>query len=486
MQRDFKNFISLIILGLILISCSKTTEPLPPDQDAQLRAFINVNLVPMTSEKVLLNQTVLIEGEKINLIDPSDEVDIPEDAIVIDGEGAYLMPGLADMHMHTKEDWLSDEWPVIPLNLYLANGVTTIRDFGPRGNDLTYVLRWQDEISEGTRIGPTIYTSGLRPGHPSAGSQDPQSIVQGNFAQGFDFLKIYSYLSMDDYHAVMTTAKQLGMYTAGHIPYPVGFDGIVVEGMDEIAHIEELDWEFVEFNRDTVLTREEWLPYLITSVLQQNDISAGFDRGTIQAEYGETLSNIISNSQAGNIPFCITLIVSELIVEKLFEPAAFLSRPELIYLPQAYLEAFNQGAEKHQMQFQGIEDLGPFKYGLDLMLADELHRGGIRLLLSTDSGTGSMGIVPGFSIHDELRILIENGFTPYEAIATGTINAASVVEAMTGDGNFGVIEPGKRADLILVNGNPLNDVANIKNPLGVMAAGNWYTKEALDQMITID
>lgn len=486
MQRAFKFSISITFLALILISCSKTTEPTPVEQDTQVKAFINVNLVPMTSEKILAHQTVLIEGNTINMIGPSDQVDIPEGAIVVDGEGAYLMPGLADMHIHTKEDWLSDDWPVFPLNLFLANGVTTIRDFGPRGNDLTYILRWRDEINEGSRIGPTIYASGLRPGHPSAGNQDPQSIVQENYAQGFDFLKIYSYLSRDEYHAVMTTAKQLGMYTTGHIPYPVGFDGIVEEGMDEIAHIEELDWEFVKFNRDTILTWEGWLPYLITSILQQNDISAGFDWGTLQAKYGETLSNIISNSQAGDIPFCTTLIVSELIVEKLFEPAAFLLRPEIIYLPQAYLDAFNQGVEKHQMQFQGIENLAPYKYGLDIMLADELHRGGIRLLLSTDSGTGSMGIVPGFSIHNELRILTENGFTPYEAIATGTINAASVVETMTGVGDFGTIETGKRADLILVNQNPLSDVINIKNPLGIMAAGGWYSKETLDQMITID
>jgi len=96
-----------------------------------------------------------------------------------------------------------------------------------------------------------------------------------------------------------------------------------------------------------------------------------------------------------------------------------------------------------------------------------------------------MGIVPGFSIHDELRIFIENGFTPYQAIATGTANASKVVQAMTGEDDFGTIEVGKRADLILINGNPLEDVTNIKNILGVMAAGKWYSKEALELMITI-
>ena len=94
-----------------------------------------------------------------------------------------------------------------------------------------------------------------------------------------------------------------------------------------------------------------------------------------------------------------------------------------------------------------------------------------------------MGIVPGFSIHDELRILTENGFSPYEALATGTVNAAKVVERMIGEGDFGTIEVGKRADLILVRGNPLKDVAVIRNPLGVMADGRWYSIDTLAQMI---
>jgi len=449
-------------------------EPISNEIDGQIQAFTNVNLVRMTSEEIDPNQTLIVEGTRIIEFGPSNIVDIPVDSNVIDGEGAYLMPGLADMHMHTKEDWLSSRWPVSPLFLYLANGVTTLSDFGPRGNDLTYVLRWRDEINEGSRIGPAIYASGLRPGHSSTVNQDPQNIVQWNHSQGFDFLKIYSYISYVDFQGVMATARQLGMYTAGHIPYPVGLEGVIAEGYDEIAHIEELDWEFVEFNRDKVLAQEDWFPYLIGCVLQQYDIASGFDLGDFQTRYGDRLATVISLLQSSNIPLCTTMIVDDLIVEKLFAPETFLSRPEIMYMPQNYLTKFSQGVEKHQMQLQGIEDLAPYKYEMDKFLFNELHQAGIPLLLSSDAGTATMGIVPGFSIHDELRILIENGFTPYEAIAAGTVNASKVVEAMTGEDAFGTIEVGKRADLILINGNPLEDVTNIKNILGVMAAGRWY------------
>jgi imidazolonepropionase-like amidohydrolase len=175
--------------------------------------------------------------------------------------------------------------------------------------------------------------------------------------------------------------------------------------------------------------------------------------------------------------------LDEVIVEKLYEPEQFLSKPENRYLPRKYRAAVRQGREKHQMQFRGGEDFAPFKRTIDRILLKYLKEAEVLFVLGTDAGTGWMGLVPGFSIHDELRILTENGFTPYEAIKTGTVNAAIVVEEMNGNGDFGTIEIGKRADLILVEDNPLEDVANIKNILGVMASGRWYNKTMLQKFI---
>ena len=478
-------FIFFILYILLVINCGKKSNPMTVEPNDQVVGFVHVNLVTMTDNKVDTNQTVLIEGTKITVIGPSDEIAIPDEGICIDGGGAYLMPGLADMHMHTREDWLDTRWPVCPLYLYLANGVTTIRDFGPKGSDVTYSLGWRDNIDAGTMSGPKLYTSGLQVRYDTGLTMSPQEIVRWNDAQGFDFLKIYSYISYVDFQEAMATAVQLGMYTAGHIPYPVGLDRVIAEGYNEIAHIEELEWEFVEFNRDTVMAWGNWLPYVIGCVLQQNDIASGFNLGDFLTRYGDRLTAVINILQSNNIPLCTTLIVDDLIVEKLFSPGAFLSRPEIIYMPQDYLSAFNQGQEKHQLQFQGIEDLATFKYEFDKVLLDELHRAGVTLLLSTDAGTATMGIVPGFSIHDELRILVENGFTPYEAIASGTVNASKVVETMTGIDDFGTIETGKKADFILIHDNPFDDVSRIKNIIGVMAAGRWYSRETLDEMITL-
>lgn len=133
--------------------------------------------------------------------------------------------------------------------------------------------------------------------------------------------------------------------------------------------------------------------------------------------------------------------------------------------------------------FKGGEDFSFFKRKIDLMLLRCLKKQGVPLILGTDSGTGGMGIVPGYSIHEELRILTENGFTPYEAIKTGTVNAAIVADHMNGTGNFGTIETGKNADLILLKDNPLKDVSNIKKIIGVMASGRWFDKTSLEQLI---
>ena len=464
------------IFSLATFGCTSSVSKDP------VTAFINVSIVTMTSETVLLNQTVLIKKDRIEAVGPSGEIKVPRKARVIDGTDAWLMPGLADMHMHTKDDWTGPAWPVNPLELYLANGVTTIRSFGPLGSSPEHVLKWREEISEGQQPGPTIYTSGPVFFGPVP---DPAGDVRKQKEQGYDFIKIYSYVTPKEFHEVLATAREEGIYTAGHIPFLVGLDGILAEGMDEIAHIEELDFEFLNLDPNMSKSRVEIFLSIIEQAASKYRSDLELDIKTLEQKYGKSIREVVSKLKEKEVPICTTLIVAEGIVQKLSNPETFLARQENRYMPRAYLETFRLGQEKHQFLFRGNERLAPFKYNMEIILTKELKRAGITLLLGTDSGTGGMGIVPGFSIHDELRILTELGFTPYEAIQTGTVNAARVVEKMTGEGSFGTIETGKRADLILVRGNPLKDVSKIRKPLGVMAAGRWYPEEKLKEMIAI-
>ncbi len=464
-------FLLTAMVATLLTCCNQKPE-------SEIIVFTNVNLIPMTSDTVIENQTVLVAGSRIVAVGDSDTIQIPKNAQLIDGVGAYLMPGLSDMHMHTRADWEDrDIWPVHPLNLYLANGVTTIRDFAPTGSPLTYALQWRDEIQTGIRIGPTIYASGkLLYASPL---EDPEGIVQQNYDLGFDFFKLYSYLSKDDFHRAMGTAKTLGFYTAGHIPYAVGLDGVLAEGIDEIAHIEELLFEFIVFDRNRRLAPEEWIAYIAESALLQFDLSSSTLQSDFEKENIDTLARISKQLESASVPVCTTMVVDDVIQLKLFQLDNFLASPEKIYHERGYLESLQHGEEKHQVQCRGVEGLCAFKYIIDRWILHGLHDAGVILLLGTDSGTGGMGIIPGYSIHDELRILVENGFSPYQALATGTVNAAIVIERMTGDGDFGTIEIGKRADLILIANNPLRDISSLRSPLGVMAAGRWYAGDTL-------
>lgn len=471
-KMNFKSFWIILLIALFFGSCSK----------GKITAFRNVNLVPMTDDKIVKNQTVLVKGKRIIEISLSNDIVIPENSKLIDGSEAYLMPGLADMHMHTRADWLSPAWPVSPFDLYLANGVTTIRCFGPIGESPNYILIWRDAINKGKLSGPTVITCGSILYGPV---KDPQGFVREQKDGGFDFLKIYSFVSKDEFHKAMMTAKQLGIYTAGHIPFSVGLDGVLLEGMNEIAHIEELDFEFIDFDRTQKLGRVEWFRHILHTATQQHKMLINLDIKDLEDRYGEIISATVDKLRNANVPVCTTLTVGEGIEKKLHKTDAFLVRPENKYMRKGYLDTFRKGKEKHQLIFKGYEDFASFKYKLEKFLLIKLKKARVRLLLSTDSGTGGMGIVPGFSIHDELRILIENGFSPYEAIAAGTANASKVIQEMTGADDFGTIEVGKKADLLLVEANPLDDVTNIKKLRGVMAAGRWYSKANLQEKITL-
>jgi len=442
-------------------------------------AFVHVNLVPMTVEKILLDQTVIVKESRIIAVGPAKEVAIPVNSKVIDGSNLYLMPGLADMHIHTDTRWLNGGWPVSPLDLFLANGVTTIRDFGPMGAPPDFALRWRNEIDKGRLRGPTIYAAGPILYGPVDNAEE---IVRVQKEQGFDFVKLYSFLSSAEFNDAIATAQNLNLYTAGHIPFAVSLDGVLSAGMNEIAHIEELDFEFLDFDRSRKLGHEQWFRYILQAATDQMGRFADSSMDEIKQSYQPQIKNFILQLKASNTPLCTTLTVGDIILKKLFHPDRLASETTSGYLPYGFFELLEQGKNRHQIQFRGYEDFAPIHFNLNQLLLRELHMGGVTLVLGTDAGPMHMGLVPGFSLHDELRIMVENGLTPYEALRMATVNAAGVIKKMIGEGNFGTIEIGKKADLILIDGSPFDNIHNTKKIHGVMASGQWFDKRALQKM----
>ena len=377
-------------------------------QAEKVTAFVHVNLVPMTEEVALPDQTVMVRESRIIAIGPTKEVTIPNNAIVIDGSGFYLMPGLADMHIHTDTRWLNGGWPVSPLNLFLANGVTTIRDFGPQGSPPDFALRWRNEIRTGNLRGPTIYAAGPILYGPV---EDAAKFVRAQHKQGFDFLKLYSFLSQTEFQEAVATAQKLDLYTAGHIPFAVGLDGILAAGMDEIAHIEELDFEFLDFDRSRKLGYQQWFRYILQAATEQMGRFADSSMDEVKQNYQPHIRKIVRQLKASNTPLCTTLSVDDIVVKKLFHPDDLASEAASGYLPYGFFDLLGQGKNRHQIQFKGYEDFAPIHFNLNQLLLRELHKGGVTLVMVTDAGPMDMGLVPGISLHNDLRIMVENGLT---------------------------------------------------------------------------
>jgi len=357
--------------------------------------------------------------------------------------------------------------------------VTTIRDFGPRGAPPDFALRWRNEIDKGRLRGPTIYAAGPILYGPV---DNAEKIVRVQKEQGFDFVKLYSFLSSAEFNDAIATAHNLNLYTAGHIPFAVGLDGVLSAGMNEIAHIEELDFEFLDFDRSRKLGHKQWFRYILQAATDQMGSYADSSMDEMKQSYQPQIKKIIHQLKASNTPLCTTLTVGDVVVKKLFHPDRLASETTSSYLPYGFFELLEQGKNGHQIQFKGYEDFAPIHFNLNQLLLRELHKGGVTLVLGTDAGPLHMGLVPGFSLHDELQIMVENGLTPYEALRMATVNAAGVVKKMIGAGNFGTIEVGKKADLVLINGNPLDDIHNTKRIQGVMTSGRWFDKQALQKM----
>ena len=452
----------------------------------RLLAIVNVNLVPMTSPKTIPGQAVLVAGNTIHYVGSQQDLAIPADALIIDGNGGFLMPGLADMHMHLtlewqRGDWISG-WGVSPLSLYLANGVTTVRCLGPKGQNVDYVQRWQKYIRQERMHGPQIYSCGPILYGPV---EDPANTVMWQHRQGFEGIKLYSFLSPTEFNNAISKAQQLGMYTVGHIPFQVGLDGIIAAQLDEIAHIEEFIWETVPFDRHVQLKGYAWLGYVVEAAHQHFETFTALNDNQLKRRFTCQQTAMAQKIKAAGTTVCTTLYLDDVIVEKLHSPEAFLTKPVNLYLSQSYAQRLRSGQEKHQLQFKGNAAAGELKRKFDRSMLAHLKQAGVFMVLGTDAGGGWMGLVPGFSVHTELRALVENGFTPYEALKLGTVNASKVVARMTGEDAFGTIEVGKRADLILLKDDPLIDIDHTRSIVGVMAAGRWYPKAKLQQMIQL-
>lgn len=416
---------------------------------ADSTAFVNVNVVPMTSETVVMQQTVVVENGHIVAIGPVDDVPIPEKAAVIDGTDRYLMPGLAEMHAHVPES----DAPSLAryFSLYVANGVTTIR--GMLGHPSHLALR--EELLDGKVFGPRLYTSGPSlSGRSVNGAAHARQLVEKQHAAGYDFIKVHPGLSSDEFEALAQTANALEMPFSGHVPVAAGVSRALELNMASIDHLDG---------------------YLAALLPPNSDGSGGYGgffdvmlAGELETDRIADLARETAAAGTWNVP---TEVLVELRINE--TPVTELrNRPEMRYMPAATVQRW----VNDKTTLTAANDFNPEVAALAIeirrKLILELHRAGAGLLLGSDSP--QVFNVPGFSIHRELDVLVDAGLTPYEALRTGTVAVGEFFNSNTGS-----VAVGRAADLVLLNANPLVDIRNSRRIHGVMVRGQWYSAAAL-------
>jgi len=421
---------------------------LPTALLGQAIAFTNVNVVPMDRARVLSDQTVVVRNGMIIAVGPANTVSIPDDAARIDGRGKWLMPGLAEMHAHVP----GGQNPAYADNilfLYIASGVTTIR--GMLGAPPHVTLR--RDLEAGTTLGPRLWTSGPSVNGNSVPSADSAArAARSQHAQGYDFIKIHPGLSREAFDALDAVADSLGFRYAGHVPVAVGVRRALEAGYWSIDHLDGYIEEAAGAASGT-----GWFG---AAVAHQADpaVLAELVRVTAAAGVWSVPTQTLMESYG-----------SDASVE---EWAAL--HPEIRYMPPQWRQ------QSFTFKHDAIDKGPPAAHRehwltLRRQLIRDLYRETGRVLLGSDAP--QVWNVPGFSAIRELETYVAAGLTPYEALTTGTTAVARYFDVAN---VAGTVEVGRRADLILLDANPLENVGNLRRRAGVMLRGRWLPAAELD------
>lgn len=403
----------------------------------QVTAFENVTVIPMTDQRALPGHTVLVRGDRIVAVGPAASVAVPAGARRVDGRGKWLTPGLAEMHGHVPPPSAPAQTTQDVLFLYVANGITTVRGMlGAPGQ-----LELRRRTNTGELLGPTLYLAGPSFNGNSVNSvDDAVRMVRQQRTEGWDLLKIHPGLTRAEYDAMARTAAQEGLRFGGHVPEEVGLLHALEMGQETFDHVDG----YVEY--------------------------VGGAQAPVDPAKLENVVRLTREAGAWVVP---TMALWEVLYVTL--PLETLQAyPELRYVSpqsvQGWVNAYNQ--RRNAPQFDAATSQRIIDARQQVLAA--LHRGGAGILMGTDAP--QQFSVPGFSLHREFPRMRAAGMTPYDILATGTRN---VGEYFQRNDAFGTVAVGKRADLLLLDADPLADVANLQRIAGVMVRGRWLPREEI-------
>ncbi len=444
--------LSTFLIFISSFSCSQDKINIE-DSKVSVYAFTNVNVIPMDREVVLHDQTVVVINGSIFEIGDSEKVQVPEGSIAIDGNGKYLMPGLAEMHAHIPGNQNGTEIVEETLFLYLSNGITIIR--GMLGQP--YHLQLRQQVLDQEVLGPRIYTSS-----PSLNGNSVKTVDEARTKvtkykeEGYDFLKLHPGLKLEVFNEIVKTAQEVGIPFSGHVSIDVGVRRAIEARYASIDHV------------DGYL---EGMVPASAGVNPQDNGFFGFSFTDLADK--SALPLLVSETKAKGV----WVVPTQSLMERWAGPVAPLelaAEPEMKYIPKSRLASWQKSVEG----FQDGDDFSVAKaqrfnqLRRDIIMA--LNNAGVGLLLGSDAP--QIFNVPGFSIQHELNYMVKSGLTPYEALRIGTVNPAKFFNQ---EGQFGAVTKGASADLILLYENPLEDISNMKRNAGVMVRGQWISEQEI-------
>jgi imidazolonepropionase-like amidohydrolase len=474
----------LALLLSILFSVATAAQSIPATQSLVLT---HVTIIDMTGSAPKPDMTVVITGNRIAALGKSGEIPAPPNARVVDASGKFLIPGLWDMHAHTTYARASDvEKTFLPL--LVANGVTGIRNMGSTIS-LEQINRWRRSAAEGNLLAPRIVIGqqidGV--GAPNVSSvyrvkseSEARAAVQRIKREGFDFVKVYSRLSREMYFAVAEEARQQGIPFAGHVPASITLFEASNAGQKSIEHMYDL---LTETSTDEARLRKAWVEREARILaLKGKPMPPELEEQefTLLAEaldtYSEEKAARLFAVLARNVTYECPTIVIHRTWGSLAAPT-LLNDPRLRYVPvkqrgsvNFYLDAARTWSAERKSFVNRL-----YQTRLKLILA--MRRAGVEIIAGTDTAYGYP--VAGFALHDELELYVQAGLTPMEALRTATYNPAKYFGQLD---SLGTIEPGKFADLVLLDANPLESIANTQRINAVVLNGRFLPREVLQSI----
>jgi tetratricopeptide (TPR) repeat protein len=445
--------------------------------DSNVLVFAHATVIDGTGAPARPNVTVVITGDRITTIGASAASPLPTNAVVVDATGKFLIPGLWDMHVH----WYEKEF----LPLFLANGVTGIRLMlgAPMHS------QWRKEIEAGTFVGPRLFIASpivdgpkpFWPGSISVGNatEGRQAVVRLK-QKGADFVKVYSGLPREAYFAIADEAKKQGIPFAGHVPEGVAAEEASSAGQQSIEHLTGI-LTACSSQEDRLLRGEQ---AALAGVLTTNDPMSAAIQLLRQSQLAlETYSQpkaeaLFALLKTNHTWQCPTLVVLRNV--RHLDDEAITNDARVKYLPRAIRVSWDPSLDFRFKRLTAADRaLGKRVYPKEVELVGAMQRAGVDLLAGTDCLNPYC--FPGFSLHDELALLVQAGLAPMQALQTATRNAARF---MGRDRDLGTIEPGKVADLLLLDANPLEAIGNTRRIHALVYGGRLSSRAALDAMLS--